>query len=103
MTLLTDFLFFYYGVRECRAFHRQKPLSHFIVDFFCSELMLAIEVDGVSHDGMNKKDEARQKRLEDSGVRFLRFTDDEIATSTEETLQKIEKWIDENVVKRTSR
>lgn len=80
-------------------FHRQKPLSHFIVDFFCNELMLAIEVDGLSHDGAHEKDMARQKHLEDSGVRFLRFTDDEIMTSTEETLQKIEKWIDENAVK----
>jgi len=30
-------------------FHRQKPIDNFIVDFFCHELMLAIEIDGVSH------------------------------------------------------
>jgi very-short-patch-repair endonuclease len=32
------------------GFHRQKPLDQFIVDFFCHELNLAIEVDGVSHE-----------------------------------------------------
>jgi len=30
-------------------FHRQKPIDRFIVDFFCPGLMLAIEIDGVSH------------------------------------------------------
>ena len=30
-------------------FHRQKPIDNYIVDFFCHELMLAIEVDGYSH------------------------------------------------------
>jgi very-short-patch-repair endonuclease len=31
-------------------FHRQKPIDNYIVDFFCKDLMLAIEIDGVSHD-----------------------------------------------------
>ena len=30
-------------------FHRQKPIDNFIVDFFCRELMLAIELDGYTH------------------------------------------------------
>jgi very-short-patch-repair endonuclease len=77
-------------------FHRQKPLSYFIVDFFCNELMLAIEVDGISHTGMKQEDLRRQKHLEKIGIRFLRFTDDEVQTNTEEVLQQIEKWVDEN-------
>jgi very-short-patch-repair endonuclease len=31
-------------------FHRQKPILNYILDFFCSELKLAIEVDGLTHD-----------------------------------------------------
>jgi very-short-patch-repair endonuclease len=31
-------------------FHRQVPIDEFIVDFYCHELMLAIEIDGISHD-----------------------------------------------------
>ncbi|TQO35558.1 very-short-patch-repair endonuclease [Arenibacter algicola] len=30
-------------------FHRQKPVDNYIIDFFCHELMLGIEVDGYSH------------------------------------------------------
>jgi hypothetical protein len=30
-------------------FHRQKPIDNYIVDFFCSKLMLAIELDGYTH------------------------------------------------------
>ena len=37
-------------------FHRQKPLDQYIVDFFCSELMLAIEIDGDSHDYKERED-----------------------------------------------
>jgi very-short-patch-repair endonuclease len=51
-------------------FHRQKPIDNYIVDFFCNELMLAIEIDGVSHDfeGVYVKDMTREQRLERVGV-----------------------------------
>ncbi|MFM8833835.1 MAG: endonuclease domain-containing protein [Cytophagales bacterium] len=45
-------------------FHRQKPIDNFIVDFFCYDLMLAIEIDGSSHDGKEKYDSFRQQKLE---------------------------------------
>lgn len=77
-------------------FHRQKPLSFYIVDFFCHELMLVIEIDGISHEGKKEHDAKRQKHLEEFGIRFLRFSDDEVKTYTEEVCQRIEKWIDEN-------
>ena len=35
-------------------FHRQKPIDNYILDFFCYELMLGIEVDGYSHDFLHK-------------------------------------------------
>lgn len=57
-------------------FHRQKPIDEYIVDFFCNELMLAIEIDGISHAGKEKYDSERQTKLEKLGVRFLRFDDD---------------------------
>jgi very-short-patch-repair endonuclease len=37
------------GERLGVEFHRQVPLDKFIVDFYCHELMLAIEIDGVTH------------------------------------------------------
>jgi very-short-patch-repair endonuclease len=59
-------------------FDRQKPIDRYIVDFYCKDLKLAIEIDGSSHDGEEAKinDEIRQKRLESLGVRFLRFNKD---------------------------
>jgi very-short-patch-repair endonuclease len=78
-------------------FHRQKPLDEYIVDFFCNELMLAIEVDGESHIGNEKYDRARQKKLEDLGIRFLRFEDTEVIYNLDMVLKDIENWIKRNV------
>lgn len=59
-------------------FHRQKPIDNYIVDFFCSELMLAIEIDGVSHNDKVTYDDIRQKKLEKLGVNFIRFRDEDV-------------------------
>jgi len=62
-------------------FHRQVPIDEYIVDFYCHELKLAIEIDGTSHDDYDEvkvNDEKRQRRLEGLGVRFIRFHDLEI-------------------------
>ena len=47
-------------------FHRQKPIDHYILDFFCYELMLGIEVDGYSHEFLEvyNKDTVKEKRRE---------------------------------------
>ncbi|MBU0559234.1 MAG: DUF559 domain-containing protein [Bacteroidetes bacterium] len=77
-------------------FHRQKPIDKYIVDFFCSELMLAIEIDGISHLGKEKYDAYRQKRLEELGVIFLRFDDNDVYYKLPEVIKTIEKWITKN-------
>lgn len=58
-------------------FSRQIPVNEYIVDFYCKNLRLAIEIDGYTHtwEGQLQKDEVRQKRLESLGIRFLRFDD----------------------------
>jgi very-short-patch-repair endonuclease len=56
-------------------FHRQVPMLEYIVDFYCHELMLAIEIDGDSHLYKYEYDVKRQGDLEQQGVVFLRFTD----------------------------
>ena len=40
-------------------FFRQKPIDNYIVDFFCYELMLAIEIDGDSHVDKIEEDQIR--------------------------------------------
>ena len=61
-------------------FHRQVPLDEFIVDFYCHELLLAIEIDGATHDNPENyaSDIERQKRLESFGVQFIRVEDHEV-------------------------
>ncbi len=77
-------------------FHRQKPLDEFIVDFFCSELLLAIEIDDGSHIGNEDYDNFRQQKLERFGVRFLRFKDDDVFYNCDWVVKEIEKWISLN-------
>lgn len=71
-------------------FHRQKPLDNYIVDFFCNELMLAIEIDGRSHHYKVLADRERQNSLESFGVHFLRFTDYEVKTNMDNVIRVIE-------------
>jgi very-short-patch-repair endonuclease len=77
-------------------FHRQKPIDEFIVDFFCNELMLAIEIDGVSHIGNEDYDKERQSKLEKLGVMFLRFKDDDVFYNCDFVMKEIEKWVEVN-------
>lgn len=77
-------------------FHRQKPLGEYIVDFFCNELMLAIEIDGLSHEGQEEYDKQRQEKLESMGIKFLRFDDDDVFYNIEKVLDEIERWIKSN-------
>ncbi len=79
-------------------FHRQVPINEFIVDFYCHELKLAIEVDGISHEfpDVQVHDAKRQTILEKLGVRFLRFSDDEVLEIVEKVLHRISEWIEKN-------
>ncbi len=60
-------------------FRRQYPILNYILDFYCPELKLAIEIDGASHDESKYEyDLKRQKEVEAYGVIFLRFTEYEV-------------------------
>ena len=78
-------------------FHRQKPIDKFIVDFYCCDLSLAIEIDGTSHDEKIIQDEERQLKLESLGVTFLRFTDRDVKTNLHGVVMAIEDWIDAHI------
>ena len=80
-------------------FDRQRPIDRYIVDFYCKDLKLAIEIDGSSHDGEEAKvnDDIRQERLESLGVRFLRFTDADVKRNMEMVVSSIDRWIDDRV------
>lgn len=71
---------------------RQKPIDNFIVDFYCSELRLVIEVDGATH--LESRDiyynKKRTKELEKLGLKVLRFWNDDIFNGLNEVINIIE-------------
>ena len=79
-------------------FDRQRPIGNYIVDFYCKDLKLALEVDGITHldERVILKDEIRQDELEMLGVNFLRFDALLIVNKVESVLKEIETWITEN-------
>ncbi|MCP9291536.1 endonuclease domain-containing protein [Gracilimonas sediminicola] len=74
-------------------FRRQRPIHRFIVDFYCRELRLAIEIDGRSHDYKIEYDKQRQEIIEQLGVSFLRFSESDAKHYTESVVMEIERWI----------
>ena len=61
-------------------FTRQKPLGHYVADFYCSSRRLVIELDGDSHytEAAQRYDERRTASLELQGLRVARFTNTEV-------------------------
>jgi len=82
-------------VRGCK-FRRQHGIHMFVVDFYCPELKLAMEVDGITHDDDRQQtsDRNRQQPIESYGVHFLRFTDEEVLGDAEKVVETIETEID---------
>ena len=78
-------------------FRRQHSKGNFIIDFFAPSLDLAIEVDGATHDdpAVRAKDAWRQSVLEQEGIVFLRFTDEEVLHDANRTLEKVDAKIKE--------
>lgn len=72
---------------------RQRPIDNYIVDFYCAELKLVIEIDGDSHftDEGKLYDEGRTRILEGYGLRVLRFTNDEVMSNFVAVCQAIEE------------
>jgi very-short-patch-repair endonuclease len=61
-------------------FRRQYSVGSYVIDFYCPELKLAIEIDGTSHfkEGAEYFDSNRQESIEQLGIKFLRFNNKEV-------------------------
>ena len=75
-------------------FTRQKPIGNYIVDFYCSRLHLAIEIDGSSHENKLGADQKRQKDIEKQGVKFLRFWDHDVKNNMNGVITVIIDWVE---------
>ena len=74
-------------------FRRQYTVDSFILDFYCPRARLAIEIDGEYHnnDEVKEYDKARQEYIEDLGIRFIRFDNQEILNKINDVLSNIKK------------
>jgi len=82
-------------------FRRQHPIERFIIDFYCAEAKLLIEVDGESHlqPDQEEYDKARTEYLEDLGYKVIRFTNNDVKYNikvvADEILQTVKNRIAE--------
>lgn len=78
-------------------FRRQHAIRQFIVDFYCHDAKLLIEVDGSSHDGAEEYGAERQVILEALGFRVLRFTNEEVLKRRPAVLKRISKALNGSI------
>ncbi len=76
-------------------FDRQRMIGKYIVDFYCKDLNLVIEVDGITHEEEKVilKDAIRQRDLDAAGVKFLRFNALLVVNKVEAAVKDIAAWI----------
>lgn len=72
-------------------FRRQYSVNRFVLDFYCPQLKLAIEVDGPTHQGTDAQnyDQLRQLSIEGLDIQFLRFTNREVYQNIDGVLDTI--------------
>ncbi|AKV69367.1 endonuclease domain-containing protein [Microcystis panniformis] len=70
---------------------RQRPIDHFIVDFYCPSLKLVIEIDGDTHftDEGKAYDKERTARLESYGLKVIRFTNSQVLRNFEAVCEQL--------------
>ncbi|MBR2108830.1 MAG: endonuclease domain-containing protein [Ruminococcus sp.] len=77
-------------------FRRQKVIDIYIVDFYCDELKLAIEIDGDQHYNSQDKvdnDKTRDNYLNRLGIKVLRYTNYEITANFNKVCNEIKSYI----------
>ncbi len=70
-------------------FRRQQPIGPFVVDFFCEEAELVVELDGESHVGQGEMDAQPSALLRRRGLRVMRITNDDLLKHRDEVGQAI--------------
>ena len=72
-------------------FRRQHPFGHYILDFYCHEAALAIELDGGGHaeEQQLEYDRIRSAELEGAGIHVLRFWNNDVLLNTEAVLEVV--------------
>jgi ATP-dependent DNA helicase RecG len=77
------------GRFKAAKFRRQYPIGHYILDFYCPEHRLAIELDGGQHQQQASSDQKRTDWLRQEGIQVLRFWNNEVLSKTEAVLTTV--------------
>lgn len=88
-------LWYDFLARKQPRFTRQKPIDHYIVDFFCSKAQLVIEVDGSQHfteEGI-QYDIIRSEILESYHLRVLRFSNQEVSQNFDGVCEQVNTFL----------
>ena len=70
-------------------FRRQHPIGDFVLDFYCDEVRLAIEIDGPHHAPRANYDAWRDERLAEQGIRVIRIPPEQVEKGLGTVLQRI--------------
>jgi len=76
-------------------FRRQYGIGRYILDFYCHNVRLAIEIDGEIHEQPERVeyDRIRDKELESRGIKTIRFTNSQILNELDSVLITIDKYL----------
>ena len=77
------------GVR----FKPQHPIGRFIVDFYCHQTKLVVEIDGEIHDEQKEYDMGRTGEMEEYGIRVIRFRNHEVFEDIEGVVERIKDML----------
>ena len=70
-------------------FRRQHPIDGCVVDFYCAQARLVVEIDGSIHNSLKEQDEERQAWLEGRGFLVIRFSTDQVENNLASVLTRI--------------
>jgi len=78
-------------------FRRQHPVDNYILDFYCNEVQLAIEIDGGQHAEKEiiNKDNQRTALLNQKGIRVIRYWNNDVFENIDDVLEDIHATLKE--------
>ena len=81
-----------------KTINRQKVIGNYIIDFYCNENKIAIELDGSQHykDDGRKKDISRDKYLNEIGIKVLRFSNVDVNKNFNGVCREIARYLENN-------
>ncbi|MBK8699267.1 MAG: DUF559 domain-containing protein [Saprospiraceae bacterium] len=84
------------------TFNRQRAIGNFIVDFYCKEIQLAIEVDGKSHrdEAVQKKDKIKSAYLASINIKLIRIWEENLVRAFYDTVELLRDDIEEYMQER---